>query len=195
MLGVPRWDPDAEMRLRNAAAELFAEQGYSAVTITAIAQRAGLTRRSFSRYFSDKREVIFPRVDELAIALERELGELPQEANFIQLSDTVFDVLTQVGNFLMADRERQRRRQELISQSLDLQERERTKLAASAATIARSFTSRGVDSGTLFGAVAMEVFRTAYVTALRDENNLPFRARLDMVRTSTGAFLVQGISN
>lgn len=188
---MPRWDPDAELRLRTAAAELFAEQGYSAVTITAIARRAGLTRRSFSRYFADKREVVFPRVDDLALALGRELTALPQDATLTQLSEAVFDVLTRVGNFLMADREGQLRRQALISQSAELQERERTKLAGSAATIAQSLTARGIESGALFGAVAMEVFRTAYEGALRDDVTLPFRARLDAVRTSTGAFLVQ----
>ncbi|MFC4453512.1 helix-turn-helix domain-containing protein [Deinococcus sonorensis] len=189
---MPRWDPDAELRLRAAAADLFAERGYSEVTTAEIAQRAGLTRRSFFRYFADKREVVFPRVDELAMALERALTALPQEASLSQLSEAVFGVLAQAGEFITADREGQRRRQALISQSFELQERERTKLAASASTIEQSYTARGLDSGALFGAVAMEVFRAAYQAALHDEGTVPFRARLDAVRLSTGAFLTPG---
>lgn len=38
---------------------LFAEQGYQATTVPQITARAGLTTRTFFRYFADKREVIF----------------------------------------------------------------------------------------------------------------------------------------
>ena len=43
----------------SAAIELFDEQGYEATTVAEIAERAGLTKRTFFRYFSDKREVLF----------------------------------------------------------------------------------------------------------------------------------------
>jgi len=54
-----RWSPDARGRLERAAFELFAEQGYQATTVPQITARAGLTTRTFFRYFADKREVIF----------------------------------------------------------------------------------------------------------------------------------------
>jgi len=54
-----RWAPDARGRLERAAFELFSEQGYPATTVPQIAARAGLTTRTFFRYFADKREVIF----------------------------------------------------------------------------------------------------------------------------------------
>src|SRR5260370_37664654 len=54
-----RWRPDAQGRLISAAIELFGEQGYEATTVAEIAERAGLTKRTFFRYFSDKREVLF----------------------------------------------------------------------------------------------------------------------------------------
>ena len=56
---MPRWDPDANGRLLQAAMELFTERGYEHVTVAEIAERAGLTKRSFFRYFADKREVLF----------------------------------------------------------------------------------------------------------------------------------------
>jgi len=54
-----RWDPDAAGRFRAAAMELFGEIGYEQTTVAAIAERAGLTARTFFRYFTDKREVLF----------------------------------------------------------------------------------------------------------------------------------------
>src|SRR6201990_1223681 len=54
-----RWKPDAQGRLMAAAIELFDEQGYEATTVAEIAERAGLTKRTFFRYFADKREVLF----------------------------------------------------------------------------------------------------------------------------------------
>src|SRR3954452_9160960 len=64
-----RWDPGAEERLRKAALELYAEHGYDAVTVNQIAEHAGLTRRSYFRYFPDKREVLFAGSDRLAEAV------------------------------------------------------------------------------------------------------------------------------
>lgn len=61
--GVGRWKPDARERLRAAAIELFAEQGFAATTVPQIAERAGLTTRTFYRHFVDKRDVLFPELD------------------------------------------------------------------------------------------------------------------------------------
>ena len=54
-----RWEPNARGRLGQAAFELFAERGFEQVTVAEIAERAGLTERTFFRYFADKREVLF----------------------------------------------------------------------------------------------------------------------------------------
>jgi len=39
--------------------ELYVERGFEQTTVAEIAQRAGLTARTFFRYFADKREVLF----------------------------------------------------------------------------------------------------------------------------------------
>ena len=54
-----RWAPGARDRLTSAAFELFTERGYEKTTVPDITARAGLTTRTFFRYFADKREVIF----------------------------------------------------------------------------------------------------------------------------------------
>lgn len=64
-----RWEPDARERLVRAALDLFAEQGYDNATVTQIAERAGLTKSTFFRYFPDKRDVLAAGQDTLWPAL------------------------------------------------------------------------------------------------------------------------------
>ena len=54
-----RWEPNARGRLAQAALELYAERGFEETTVAEIAERAGLTERTFFRHFADKREVLF----------------------------------------------------------------------------------------------------------------------------------------
>ena len=56
---MPRWEAGTQARLTRAAYELYIERGFEHVTVAEIAQRAGLTKRTFFRYFDDKREVLF----------------------------------------------------------------------------------------------------------------------------------------
>ena len=54
-----RWQPNAPERIVLAALDLFVERGYENTTVNEIAKRAGLTKSTFFRHFSDKREVLF----------------------------------------------------------------------------------------------------------------------------------------
>src|ERR1039458_300572 len=57
--GMVRWEPDSRGRLEQAALALYGERGFDNTTVAEIAARAGLTERTFFRYFADKREVLF----------------------------------------------------------------------------------------------------------------------------------------
>lgn len=70
----PRRHAVPHTRLRGAALELFAAHGYEATTVDEIAQLAGMSRRTFFRYFSSKEDVIFPDHDTLLAAVEAQLG-------------------------------------------------------------------------------------------------------------------------
>ncbi|QHC71542.1 TetR/AcrR family transcriptional regulator [Rathayibacter sp. VKM Ac-2801] len=72
-----RWAPDAALRLEQAAMELFAEHGYAGTTVPAIAERAGLTTRTFFRHFADKRDVLFLREREFPEIVGRLLAGAP----------------------------------------------------------------------------------------------------------------------
>jgi AcrR family transcriptional regulator len=54
-----RWEPDSRGRLEQAALALYGERRFENTTVAEIAARAGLTERTFFRYFADKREVLF----------------------------------------------------------------------------------------------------------------------------------------
>ncbi len=76
---MPRWEGDAAGRLERAALELFDERGFDRTTVAQIARRAGLTERSFYRYFADKREALFGGGDELERHLVDGLRDVPAE--------------------------------------------------------------------------------------------------------------------
>ena len=118
--GGVRWQPDSRGRLEVAALELYLEQGFENTTVAEIAQRAGLTERTFFRYFTDKREVLFPGgetfenlITDAAAAAPAELG--PLEATFVGLEA--------VSSFLKERRSFAQKRQRIISTTAELQER------------------------------------------------------------------------
>ena len=87
-----RWQPAARERLQAAALERFTEQGFDRTTVAEIAAAAGLTERTFFRYFADKREVLLTGVAVFRVAFagwiadgeQRSLAEL-QRAVFAEL--------------------------------------------------------------------------------------------------------------
>ncbi|MGO3325659.1 TetR/AcrR family transcriptional regulator [Gordonia sp. (in: high G+C Gram-positive bacteria)] len=135
-----RWDAGAAERLRMAALDLFTEHGYDAVTVTQIAERAGLTRRTFHRYFADKREILFagserlpPAVAEAALATTPGLPPLP----------TALSALREVGAEVSATVTDTGRRRALIESSAELTERERSKLAEVTTALQSALEQRG----------------------------------------------------
>lgn len=185
---VPRWKPDAEDRLRRAAIDLFAEFGYLDVTVAQIAERAGLTRRTFFRYFPDKREVLFPRSDDLATAVVSALAQAPAAADASVLARTVLRVFAEAGEVITGNREAQRQRALIIEGNPDLQERERSKLARTAVLIGEALTERGVADGDMLGATTVELFRAAYRSRIAGHAPGSFAEHLDRSRSSLQHF-------
>jgi AcrR family transcriptional regulator len=159
---MPRWEQGAEDRLRDAAFELFLERGYENVTVAQITERAGLTRRTFSRYFADKRDVLFAGSEQLPIALADAVASA--DAAFTP-SQALMAALEQVGEML-ADRvaPHAAQRRAIAKSSAELQERERTKFAAVAEAIDAALRQRGVAPSTagLLADVGVAIFRTAF---------------------------------
>src|SRR3712207_2319344 len=68
--------PEVRDRIGRAARDLFASQGYERTTVDAIAERAGIARRTFFRYFRSKDDVIFPDHERIAAQAEAHLAAL-----------------------------------------------------------------------------------------------------------------------
>src|SRR5207248_10124217 len=76
-----RWQPETTQRLVVAAVDLFTEQGYDATTVTQIAERAGVTKSTFFRYFPDKRELLVAGQETLSRLLTEGIAEAPVDAS------------------------------------------------------------------------------------------------------------------
>jgi AcrR family transcriptional regulator len=64
--------------LAAAAWDLFGRKGYEATTVAEIASAAGVSRRTFFRYYASKEEVLTETTDELAEAMLAAVGERPR---------------------------------------------------------------------------------------------------------------------
>jgi AcrR family transcriptional regulator len=160
-LGMSRWEPNARGRLEQAALELFVERGFEQTTVAEIAQRAGLTERTFFRYFADKREVLFAGAGALQEFLVRAVADAPGSAAPL---DAVAGALQAAAPMFQQRGDYPRRRQAVIVANPELQERELIKLAALAAAMAGALRGRGVPEPTasLAAEAGIAVFRIAF---------------------------------
>ena len=159
--GMGRWEPNARGRLEQAALELYLERGFEQATVAEIAQRAGLTERTFFRHFADKREVLFAGGDALRDLLVTTVAGAPDAAAPI---DAVVAALEAAGAVLQGRRDHARRRQAVIAAHTGLKERELIKLASLAAALAEALRRRGVadPAASLTAEAGIAVFKVAF---------------------------------
>jgi len=185
-----RWEPDAEGRLAQAALELFAERGYEQTTVAEIAERAGLTKRTFFRHFADKREVLFgggPSFLDLVVdgAAATPLEARPMEA--------VAAGLQAAGEMLEGRREFARKRALVIAANPELQERELIKMASMGQALTQLLRERGVGEpeASLTAEAGVAAFRIAFARWVdgEDPRDLPtiVRESLAALRTLSSA--------
>ncbi|MGH3732515.1 MAG: TetR/AcrR family transcriptional regulator [Acidimicrobiales bacterium] len=164
-----RWEPGSRGRLEAAALDLFLEQGFENTTVAEIAERAGLTERTFFRHFSDKREVLFPGEetfqDTITIgAASAPVGLGPLDAAFVGLQS--------VSGMLQDRRPYAQKRQKVISANAELRERELIKLQSLSAGLAETMRARGVSdpSAGLIAEVAVAVFKSSFAQWVSPNN-------------------------
>lgn len=155
-----RWEPNARGRLQEAALALYGERGYEQTTVADIAKRAGLTERTFFRYFADKREVLFWGAAALQERLLSALEEAPDSLPPIERVGRAFEAVTD----LLQDSEYSRARQRIIAANPELREREQIKLASLAVAAAEALQKRGVkdSAANLAAEMGVAVFRVAF---------------------------------
>jgi len=168
-----RWEGGTEGRLARAAYELYLERGFDDVTIAEIAERAGLTKRTFFRYFADKREVLFSGAAAFQESVVRAVTDAPEEVTPV---DAVIAALSAGGSGITEIGEPARQRQRLIDTSTDLQEREMIKMAALTAAISDALQQRDVSplAARLTAQAGVAVFTTAFERWADDEGPVAF---------------------
>lgn len=171
-----RWEPDAQGRLVKAAVELFGERGYEQTTVAEIAERAGLTERTFFRHYSDKREVLFGGGaefrDSFVVRLEEALTSMSAlQAVTIAVQAAGASLEERVGREFAAAR------QALVSANPALRERELIKLADIASAMTQVLRDHGVEEpdASMTAELGMAGFRVGFDRWLSpgEERTLP----------------------
>jgi AcrR family transcriptional regulator len=156
-----RWKPDGLGRLEQSALELFGEHGFENTTVAQIAARAGLTERTFFRYFADKREVLFWGAGALQELMVNALTDASPSAGPLEAAAAALDA---AASALQERFEIARKRHTVIVASAELRERELIKLASLAAALGDALRRRGTVGpiATLTAEAGIAVFRVAF---------------------------------
>ena len=125
-----------------AAVDLFTEQGYDATTVGQIAERAGVTRSTFFRHFSDKREILVAGQETLSRLLVEGIAEAPAEASPLEaVAAGIERASSEMGPI---NRELGPRLKAAVAASTELQERDALKSVGLAAAMTAALVARGV---------------------------------------------------
>jgi len=169
-----RWQPDARERLQLAALALYGERGYDETTVAEIAERAGLTKRTFFRYFPDKREVLFWGSELLERQMVAAIEAAPASASALGMIGAALDAAAvrfeEVREFAGP-------RHRVIASSRELRERELIKASSLAAAMARALRARGLDetAASLAGLTGTTVMHVAFEQWVDDPGRRPFK--------------------
>lgn len=143
--------------------ELFRERGYAGTTVQDIAAHAGLTERTYFRYFADKREVLFSGTRELEKAIVDVIASAPKESAPLDVVGAAFEA---AGATLQAMRELShvRARYALLIEHAELRERELIKMATLGAAVTEALHARGVPepAASLVAEAGIAVFKIGF---------------------------------
>ncbi len=183
---MPRWAPDAALRLERAAMELFTEKGFAGATVPQIAQRAGLTTRTFFRHFADKRDVLFLRERELPAVVAQLLATAPPGLDPMALA--MHGLESAASGDLERWKDDIRARRMIVESEPQLRERERLKSAVLTDAIRDGLRSGGVDpaDAVLTAAVATALFDAALEQWLTGGDDVPLVEVLARLRARLG---------
>jgi AcrR family transcriptional regulator len=175
---MPRSGAEARARLREAAFDLYLEHGYDETTTAQIAERAGVTERTYFRHFADKREVLFGGADALRDVMVAAIADAPADAQPLAL---VIAAYTAAVPLFVAGRPVAVRRAEVIAVTPALKERAQAKTAALTDAIVGALAARGIPAAT--ARLAAQVGAATFERASREWYSHP---RLDL-----GALIAQ----
>jgi AcrR family transcriptional regulator len=167
---MPRWEPDARERLVVAALHLFTERGYDNTTVAEIADRAGLTKSTFFRHFTDKREVLAAGQETLSRLLADGITQSPKDAR--PLDAVAAGLINAASAMTPFNRELGPRLAAVISANAELQARDALKRVGMAAAMADALRARGVEQSVAIAAAELGVlaFKESFAIWITDDN-------------------------
>jgi AcrR family transcriptional regulator len=186
---IERKQRQARQRIVAAANELFAAQGFDAVSVNQIAERAEVGRTTFFRHFGDKQEVVFARQQELLDVIAEEQVELSEAENSTpdDALRALEPVLLRLLERMTADRDGYQRHLQLIDHHPELAARDAVKMQGVALRLRDLLVAHDCPTGTatLAAEIAMACYWTARRTspelaALVEETRTAFRHALEL---------------
>ena len=174
---MPRWPEHSRERLVDAALTLFGEQGYQATTVDQIADRAGVTARTFFRHFPDKEEVLFAEDDALLPFLLTTIRDAqgPSDAEHL-----MHHALGELADAMEPQRAVLSHRQRIIDSDVALSGRELAKQAHWQTAVATALMDRGFaeDQADVLAAIGFALFRRGLHGWLADDAPTRLRDRI-----------------
>jgi AcrR family transcriptional regulator len=153
--------------LEDAALRRFAQDGYDATSVDSIAAAAGVSSRTFFRYFATKDEVLDmgrdTREEEVRAAVLAAVGDGPALVRCGVLA---------LAAGLAGDRERVGLRRRAVATSPVLRGRLLDTLVSWERTLSTALAERGVPDADLLAAVGVAVFRVAVTRWLDEDGSL-----------------------
>jgi AcrR family transcriptional regulator len=156
-----RWAPDARGSLQAAALDLFDDSSFDEVTVQQIAEHAGVTERTFFRYFATKEDVLFADGDSILQVIVAAVHATPKSMSAIAVLERVCAALDES---FRVDRPHHRKRLNIILSEPALTERDLMKQVAWVDAIAQLLVARGLPKARSVVLVnaAVSVFRDVY---------------------------------
>lgn len=175
-----------------AATDLFVEQGYDATTVAQIAERAGLTKSTFFRYFPDKRELLVAGQETLSRLLSDGIAEAPADAT--PLAAVAAGLTRACGAMTPFNRELAPRLKAAIASNAELQQRDALKTVGLTAAMTEALIARGTPEATArvaaeLGALAFKLGYARWAAPEEPDAELTdlALAALDDLRAATAA--------
>lgn len=177
-----RWEPGADSRLREAAFELFARNGFANVTVEQIAEAAGVTERTFFRHFPTKEEVFFSDPKLIIAELVDAIRACPNPSSPFEL---VRAAVTRLAESMEPNRPSLRLRAQTIASDASLRERDLLKQHEIAMSIVDQLIDLGIspNRSAVLAGTGMMVFQAAFTTWTTDKLRTTLANRISQALT------------
>lgn len=162
-------------RLETVALELFSKKGYENTTASEIAEQAGVTERTFFRYFPEKKEILFGD-SPLFVANINDAVRKTSDADGTVFERTFLAVQSATGEFFAERFEEVQKRSLIISDNAELKEREINKRMNLIDSIAKILVEQGENEGVanIVASNVMMIFSMAFQNWLQDDKPTSF---------------------